>query len=220
MRLSIAFGLGVVIATCICLITSPVAMAANPTPAGIAGDGIADLIVDGTTAFLDTNGEKSTFLLLLSVGDRFLPQTLAELNGETFSYFSSASTFNAELLFPPASDNIADPGLPVGRFMIAFVDERSSSLVNGYDSGFGPQDYIIGTIPLGQLYNTLPGSGSFSDISNDLDFRYTVLGAVGEFDGDLIAIVTEPPVVPEPSTFILAALALVGLVACHRRRRA
>ena len=53
------------------LITGPVALAANPTPAGMAGDGIADLIVDGLNAAISTDGVAFSGFVLESVGGHF-----------------------------------------------------------------------------------------------------------------------------------------------------
>ena len=52
-----------------------------------------------------------------------------------------------------------------------------------------------------------------------LHFRYDNWGNAG---GDIYrgnVTITSPNVIPEPSTFALAALALIGLACCRRRRR-
>ena len=70
--------------------------------------------------------------------------------------------------------------------------------------------FLTGTFDLGQLYD--PAALPIFD--TDLDFlNHHVSGATAPFDGNCIGCV------PEPSTFVLAALALLGLVACGRRKR-
>ena len=164
MKLSIDFGLAVVIAACVC----NSAIGGNPTLDGELGDGVADLIVNvnNLNARLDTNGLPITAFVLISLGGHF----------------------NAPL---PITFDQHDPGLPTADFMVSSPFEASSQL---FDEDFFPStsggptfSEITGVINLGLLYLTLP-----PNLNDDLDFIYAVNGVCCIFDGTLIAIVPEP----------------------------
>ena len=150
------------------MIGSP-AKAANPTPFGSPGDNVADLILSGTSAVLDTDGLVITGFVLKSLGNHFQPLEL---------FIDDVPQF------PPLTHNQNDPGLPSSRFLTATAGERSSLF---FDSTDFPGRAISGVINLGQLYNTLPGGGEFSALSHDLDFVYNVSATPGIHDGNLIS---------------------------------
>ena len=146
------------------------------TPAGVPGDGIPDLIVDGTSAVLDTNGLSLESFVLRSLGNNFSGEATLP---DTFFQFNTPD----EVLF----------------------------------SSFDRAKDITGIWDLGTLYGSIPGNGDFDAYSDDLNFYYTIYNEILLFSGNLIVI--SDPNIPEPSSFILATLALHGLVGYRWRRR-
>jgi len=110
---------------------------------------------------------------------------------------------------------------------------------NGSQGNLGNADYT-GTDGFANIsVNQVPGTSSYAgslgtvtlnDASNNVDFVH--LGQVSVADTTFDLTVTDSPTgayifadgaamafIPEPSTFALAALGLLGLLACGRRRR-
>ena len=111
------------------LMTGSVALAANPTSVGMALDGIADLIVTGQNAVIDTDGATLSGFVLESVGGHFMPG------------------------LPPTFDQ-SSPGLPLSGFAVSTNVKASSQF---FSAALWPGG-ITGIINLGQLYATLPGN--------------------------------------------------------------
>lgn len=164
---------------------------------GMPNDGAADLIVDifSGNVKIDTDGTILTGFILISVGD----------DGERLG---GDGHFIPSL---PATMNQHDPGLPLSLFAFSTVDEASSQVFDlTLFPPFSPDQrgHISGIINLGHLFASVP-----SNLNEDLEFTYTRV-IPGIFTGTLITV-------PEPSTQVLATLALLSLLAnCRLRRRA
>jgi len=108
------------------------------------------------------------------------------------------------------------------------VDDSANILLTG---GIGPANVLFNVTGTGQDVSIAGGTGSQVSgilmalsrniILHDNTFTGEIIGAFGDADTSRKVSITSgfQLNVPEPSTFILAALGLLGLVACRRRKR-
>jgi PEP-CTERM motif len=161
------------------------------------------------------------------------------INNGTLGYFSDGSTTSSVLILP---DSLANNKIAAGSFsgIAAFENLNTSSTVNigslssdptsnalginplgaqivGVSNGHGGFVYDIATANLQSLTNLLaPADSGWSITTANAVNDTGLIAATGIFDGAQHAVLLT---VPEPETFALAVISLIGVAACGRRRR-